>query len=405
MLDGFHGSCFAYGATGSGKTFTMTGSAEHPGVMPRAIEELFSRAAKEKDELKWRFSLVYVEIYNERVKDLLNPMSGVDLDVREDARKGTHVAGAVEVAVTSLREIMELMNKGNLYRTTEATNCNEVSSRSHAVLQVNCVGVERFVEGANAKKQTSRLSLIDLAGSERAYKTENSGDRLREGRNINRSLLALGNCINALADKTKRSATCHTEIRSSHASCATRPAARRSRDLRVSPASDQFEETLNTLKYANRAKDGSLAQRNVAEFNPVSEQVEVLKDPKVFTPDDERSPSPPPRCRSAAMAGRAGSRRGRRNRPEIKDVRGRRGSSAFGAREVAAAAAAEAEAEAAATRIVSPPEAAVPTGRRRRVATTAGTAPALPGGGGGGHRRTPSGGSESSAHERRVNVI
>ena len=105
VAQGFHGSCFAYGATGSGKTFTMTGSAEHPGVMPRAIEELFSRSAKEKDELKWRFSLVYVEIYNERVKDLLNPMSGVDLDVREDARKGTHVAGAVEVAVLSLIHI------------------------------------------------------------------------------------------------------------------------------------------------------------------------------------------------------------------------------------------------------------------------------------------------------------
>ena len=190
VLDGFHGSCFAYGATGSGKTFTMTGDASQPGVMPRAISELFHRSTTDHDEYKWRFSLVYVEIYNERVKDLLNPMSGVDLDVREDARKGTHVAGAVEVAVASLQEIMELMNKGSLYRTTEATNCNEVSSRSHAVLQVNCVGVEKYApEGTAPKKQTSRLSLIDLAGSERAYKTDNTGQRLREGRNINRSLL------------------------------------------------------------------------------------------------------------------------------------------------------------------------------------------------------------------------
>ena len=136
VMDGFHGSCFAYGATGSGKTYTMTGDAEQPGIMPRAISDLFAASTSEKDDYKWRFSLTYVEIYNERVKDLLNPMSGCDLDVREDARKGTHVAGAVEVAVGSLQEIMELMNRGNLYRTTEATNCNEVSSRSHAVLQV-----------------------------------------------------------------------------------------------------------------------------------------------------------------------------------------------------------------------------------------------------------------------------
>ena len=154
VMTGFHGSCFAYGATGSGKTYTMTGDAEHPGIMPRAISDLFALSTTKHDDYKWRFSLVYVEIYNERVKDLLNPLAGTDLDVREDARKGTHVAGAVEVAVSSLQEIMELMNKGSLYRTTEATNCNEVSSRSHAVLTVNCVGVEKYVEGdAKPKKQ------------------------------------------------------------------------------------------------------------------------------------------------------------------------------------------------------------------------------------------------------------
>ena len=131
-------------------------------------------------------------------------MSGADLDVREDARKGTVIAGAVEVAVSSLQEIMELMNKGSLYRTTEATNCNEVSSRSHAVLQVLCAGIEKYPQGASTKKQLAKLSMIDLAGSERAYKTDNTGQRLREGRNINRSLLSLANCINALADKSKR---------------------------------------------------------------------------------------------------------------------------------------------------------------------------------------------------------
>ena len=217
-MDGFHGSCFAYGATGSGKTYTMTGDAAVPGIMPRAISDLFAASTGAHDDYKWRFSLVYVEIYNERVKDLLNPTSGCDLDVREDARKGTHVAGAVEVAVASLQEIMELMNKGNLYRTTEATNCNEVSSRSHAV--PGQLRRRRALRGGR-QRQADFAPLADWSRRLRARTRPASGDWLREGRNINRSLLALGNCINALADKTKRSGHA-TEIRSSHASCATR---------------------------------------------------------------------------------------------------------------------------------------------------------------------------------------
>eukprot|EP00965_Chrysotila_dentata_P242624 6204967-Pleurochrysis_carterae.AAC.2 len=140
VLSGFHGACFAYGATGSGKTFTMMGTAEAPGVMPRAVGDLFDMAA-EDDDNDWRFAITYVEIYNERVKDLLSPSSKVDLEVREDAKKGTHIQGAAEVWVSSLKELMEHMNRGSLYRTTEATNCNEVSSRSHAVLQASTSGV------------------------------------------------------------------------------------------------------------------------------------------------------------------------------------------------------------------------------------------------------------------------
>lgn len=124
--------------------------------------------------------------------------------MREDARKGTHIQGAVEVGVNSLQEIMEHMHRGSLHRITEATNCNEVSSRSHAVLQVSVQAVQRYGEGGGQTKRLSKLSLIDLAGSERAYKTDNRGQRLMEGRNINRSLLSLANCINALADRTKR---------------------------------------------------------------------------------------------------------------------------------------------------------------------------------------------------------
>ena len=284
VMQGFHGSCFAYGATGSGKTFTMAGTQEAPGVMPRAISDLF-KIAKQSDDLSWSFKVTYVEIYNERIKDLLNP-GQADLDVRECPKRGNVVAGAVEVGVNSLMEIMELMSKGTMYRTTEATNCNEVSSRSHAVLQISCVGVDRYKDPRSAKKQQARLSMIDLAGSERAYKTDNTGQRLREGRNINRSLLSLANCINALADKSKK--VSHIPYRDSKLTRLLRDSLSgtsvSAMICNVSPSSDQFEETLNTLKYANRAKQmspPSVPQRNVRDMpHPADEKMEVLKELK-----------------------------------------------------------------------------------------------------------------------------
>ena len=160
------------------------------------------------------------------------------------------------------------MHKGNLYRTTEATNCNEVSSRSHAVLQLRVESQPRFEEGG--KIRVGKLSMIDLAGSERATKTNNAGKRLVEGANINRSLLSLANCINALADRTKKSG--HIPYRdwkltrllkdSLGGSCRTLMI------TNVSPASDQFDETLNSLKYANRAKNSRTQEVTVLVTTP-----------------------------------------------------------------------------------------------------------------------------------------
>ena len=174
--------------------------------------------------------------------------------MREVPSRGTYVAGATDKTVTTPDEMMELIHAGNLYRTTEATKVNEVSSRSHAVLQVSVRSRNKYAEG---RAKLGKLSMIDLAGSERANKTDNTGARLVEGQNINRSLLALGNCINALADKTKKVA--HVPYRDSKltrllkdslgGNCLTTMIAN------VSPASDQFDETLNSLKYANRAKN------------------------------------------------------------------------------------------------------------------------------------------------------
>ena len=232
----------------------MMGEDGAPGVMPIAVKELFDSAAKD-DEHDWRFGVTYVEIYNERVKDLLNP-EAAELEVREDARKGTHIQGAVEVAVGTVQELMEHMERGSLYRVTEATNCNAVSSRSHAVLQVSVEALQKFGDGGGRIKRLSKLSMIDLAGSERAYKTDNTGQRLVEGRNINRSLLSLANCINALADKTKKGQ--HVPYRDSKLTRLLQNSLGGNSVTvmlcNASPAQLNAEETTSALQFAARTK-------------------------------------------------------------------------------------------------------------------------------------------------------
>ena len=201
VLRGGNACVFAYGATGSGKTYTMMGSDSGPGVVPLTTEAIFDAVDELQEESATTVTMQFVEIYNEQIQDLLEPSNG-GLDVREAPGRGTFVAGASVVTVGSRQELEGLMHKGNLYRTTEATNVNEVSSRSHAVLQLRIESTSRFED--KPVTRVGKLSMIDLAGSERATKTGNMGKRLTEGANINRSLLALANCINALADKTKR---------------------------------------------------------------------------------------------------------------------------------------------------------------------------------------------------------
>ena len=260
VLSGRNACCFAYGATGSGKTFTMTGSGDSPGLIPQSVEALFAQAGT-----SCAITMQYVEIYNEQIKDLLQP-ANVNLDVREAPGKGTFVAGAANVEVTSRDDVEMLLEAGNTFRTTESTQLNVVSSRSHAVLQLRCTLGER----------RGKLSLIDLAGSERASKTgvmsstqdlgrggtENNTKRLNEGANINRSLLALANCISALADQARKGGgsanTSHVPYRDSKLTRLLKDslggACRTMMIANVSPSSDQFDETLNTLKYADRAK-------------------------------------------------------------------------------------------------------------------------------------------------------
>eukprot|EP00606_Chrysophyceae_sp_TOSAG23-5_P001504 GSChrysophyteH2.ASY1.ANO1.683.1 assembled CDS len=285
VLDGFNATVFAYGQTGSGKTFTMIGTQENPGIMVRVMNDLFMLCSQNANTaaVKHKVVVSFLEVYNENIRDLLSTVADAEeyLDLREDPIKGPMVAGITEVEAKSGTEVMNLLHQGNAKRSQAATAANEVSSRSHAVLQV-LVETRDRAPGVADNIKVGKLSLIDLAGSERAANTQNRGARLVEGANINRSLLALGNCINALGEKGNKgnfvpyrdSKLTRLLKDSLGGNCRTVMIAN------ISPAESSFEETLNTLKYANRAKNiKTEAKRNVLNVNyHISEYVELINN-------------------------------------------------------------------------------------------------------------------------------
>jgi kinesin family protein 18/19 len=252
VINGLNASSMAYGATGAGKTFTMLGTERDPGIFVRTVHDLYEQIRHNSGTV-YRVSLSYLEVYNENIRDLLNPGNLAALELREDPIKGVMVSGITETATSSAKEIMKLLVRGNMNRTVEPTSKNETSSRSHAVLNIVVEQQPRRADTCTTIK-VGKLSLTDLAGSERATVSDNRGARLVEGANINRSLLALANCINALAARK----TSHVPYRDSKltrllkdtfgGNCKTVMIAN------ISPASNQFEETTNTLKYAHRAR-------------------------------------------------------------------------------------------------------------------------------------------------------
>jgi hypothetical protein len=200
VLDGFNATVFAYGATGCGKTYTITGTEENPGIIYRTMHELYRLIESVSKDAVVETSVSYLEVYNENIRDLFAKNSNQNLDIREDDSRVV-VAGLSEIQPKDLSHMMNLLLRGNEHRSQAFTEANATSSRSHAVLQIHVRQQPRVPLGPNEIK-ISTLSIIDLAGSERASATNNRGERLQEGANINRSLLALGNCINALcADK------------------------------------------------------------------------------------------------------------------------------------------------------------------------------------------------------------
>jgi hypothetical protein len=202
VIIGINCTLFAYGATGCGKTHTITGSEDNPGLIYLSIKSLFAQmdSMKESDDIQ--ISLSFLEVYNETVRDLFQPGKGLEL--REDNMQ-VQVAGLSEKYPQSLDHVMKLLLKGNSNRAKAPTAANLTSSRSHAVLQIHLKRQPKLKTATNFCIKTATLSIIDLAGSERASATLNKGDRLNEGANINRSLLALGNCINALCSSGKAS--------------------------------------------------------------------------------------------------------------------------------------------------------------------------------------------------------
>ncbi|KAJ1394711.1 P-loop containing nucleoside triphosphate hydrolase [Sesbania bispinosa] len=250
VLQGRNGSVFCYGATGAGKTYTMLGTVENPGVMVLAIKDLFTKIRQRSFDGSHVVHLSYLEVYNETVRDLLCP--GRPLILRED-KQGIVAAGLTQYRAYSTDEVMALLQQGNQNRTTEPTRANETSSRSHAILQV--VVEYRIRDAAmNIINRVGKLSLIDLAGSERALATDQRTIRSLEGANINRSLLALSSCINALVEGKK-----HIPYRNSKltqllkdslgGTCNTVMIAN------ISPSNLSFGETQNTIHWADRAKE------------------------------------------------------------------------------------------------------------------------------------------------------
>lgn len=202
ILQGFNATVFAYGSTGAGKTYTMLGTGEEPGIMANSLADLFTLIESTKGR-DFKIKLSYIEVYNETLRDLLG--KGENLELREDPTKGAIIVGVNEIEVNNSGEVYVLLFKGNKNRSTEATNMNETSSRSHAVLQIyieNKINSSMGkIKGENSNELVSgKFILVDLAGSERASNSTNTGQRQIEGGNINKSLLALGNCINALAE-------------------------------------------------------------------------------------------------------------------------------------------------------------------------------------------------------------
>ncbi|XP_023821547.1 kinesin-like protein KIF1C [Oryzias latipes] len=262
-FEGYNVCIFAYGQTGAGKSYTMMGKQEpgQEGIIPQLCEDLFQRTGENSDpDLTYSVEVSYMEIYCERVRDLLSPKSEGSLRVREHPILGPYVEDLSKLAVTGFCDIRDLMDAGNKARTVAATNMNETSSRSHAVFTIVFTQRRRDQMTSLDTEKVSKISLVDLAGSERADSSGAKGTRLKEGANINKSLTTLGKVISALAEMqgSKKRKSDFIPYRDSVLTWLLKENlggnSRTAMIAALSPADINYEETLSTLRYADRAK-------------------------------------------------------------------------------------------------------------------------------------------------------
>ncbi|KAM3835483.1 kinesin-like protein KIF1A isoform 16-T16 [Vipera latastei] len=289
-FEGYNVCIFAYGQTGAGKSYTMMGKQEkdQQGIIPQLCEDLFSRINDTtNDNMSYSVEVSYMEIYCERVRDLLNPKNKGNLRVREHPLLGPYVEDLSKLAVTSYNDIQDLMDSGNKARTVAATNMNETSSRSHAVFNIIFTQKRHDAETDITTEKVSKISLVDLAGSERADSTGAKGTRLKEGANINKSLTTLGKVISALAEmdsgpnkNKKKKKTDFVPYRDSVLTWLLRENlggnSRTAMVAALSPADINYDETLSTLRYADRAKQ--IRCNAVINEDPNNKLIRELKD-------------------------------------------------------------------------------------------------------------------------------
>ncbi|XP_048591260.1 kinesin-like protein KIN-4A isoform X2 [Brassica napus] len=300
LFQGYNATVLAYGQTGSGKTYTMgTGcgdSSTQTGIVPQVMNALFTKIETLKDHIEFQIHVSFIEIHKEEVQDLLDPSTinksdtkvahvpgKPPIQIRESSNGVITLAGSTEVSVSTLKEMSACLDQGSVTRATGSTNMNNQSSRSHAIFTISVEQMRKINNNTDSPENGSlkeeylcaKLHLVDLAGSERAKRTGSDGMRFKEGVHINKGLLALGNVISALGDEKKRKDGAHVPYRDSKLTRLLQDSlGGNSRTVMIaciSPADINAEETLNTLKYANRARN--IRNKPVVNRDPVSSEM------------------------------------------------------------------------------------------------------------------------------------
>nr|XP_031532433.1 kinesin-like protein KIF27 isoform X3 [Vicugna pacos] len=289
LIEGYNATVFAYGQTGSGKTYTIGGGhvasvvEGQKGIIPRAIQEIFQNIS-ENPSIDFNVKVSYIEVYKEDLRDLLELETSVkDLHIREDEKGNTVIVGAKECQAESADEVLSLLEVGNAARHTGTTQMNEHSSRSHAIFTISVCQVKKNIEAAedgswySRRHIVSKFHFVDLAGSERVTKTGNTGERFKESIQINSGLLALGNVISALGDPRRKSS--HIPYRDAKITRLLKDSlggsAKTLMITCVSPSSSDFDESLNSLKYANRARN--IRNKPTLNFSPESDRMDEME--------------------------------------------------------------------------------------------------------------------------------